>query len=157
MGATASGWQHPPVRLGSLQGQGTAAAQQLSAVAGCSWLTRPSISRTSCSRPICNSRGSALATAVPIRFAAPQRFLPLPRHADVRRPRDKRLRASPPGYGLSALYNSSDGAGNPSCQFQPQHCRPAFAVCSCQVSDAAQARPGELIYMGAGIGFTRSP
>ena len=155
LGAAPPGWLQPPVRQCSIQSRGQAAAQPLSAVAGCPWLTQPSITRTSCSQPICNCRGSALAPAAQLCFAAAQRFLPLPRHVHVRRPRGQRLRAPPSGYRLSALHNPRDGAGNPSRQFQPQQSRPAFAVCSRQVSDAAQPRPGELRTAAAACSSTR--
>ena len=144
LGAAAPRWILPPVRQCSIQSQGQAAAQPLSAVAGCPWLTQRSISRTSCSKPIGHSSGTALAPAALLRFAAALRFLSLPRHAHVRRPRGQRLRASSSGYRLGALHNPRDGAGNPSRQFQLQQSRPAFAVCGRQISDASPACPGQL-------------
>jgi hypothetical protein len=144
LGAAAARWLQPPVRQCSIQSQGPAAAQPLSALVGCPWLSQPLPSRPSCSRPICNSRGTALAPAALLRFAVAQRVLPLPRHAHVRRARGQRLRAPPSGYRLSALHNPRDGGGNRSRQFQPQPGRSAVAVCDRQVPDASPASAGQL-------------
>jgi hypothetical protein len=97
-----------------------------------------------CSRPICDSCGTALAQAALLRLAALQRFLSLPRYAQPHHPRGQRLRAPPSGYGFSALHNPRNGAGNPSRQFQPQQSRSACAVCGRKASDASRAGPGEL-------------